>query len=609
MTRIRRVSFVCVSLLLSCGVEDESGKVTDERTKPDVSAPEALFDRTYGPDDGVQARSDKLDLLFVIDNSRSMADKQAVLRLSIPNLVGELINPPCVAAQGAATTVTSPDAECPEGSARRRHPVRDLHVGVITSSLGSAGGEACEDGADMNDAAHLVPTLDRGRALPSYRQLGFAKYAPGDPEALANPTDLAEQLAQTITAAGEMGCGFEAPLEAAVRFLVDPAPPQDVVVERGEATPTGVDQVVLDQRAAFLRPDSAVQVIVVSDENDCSIKQHGYGWTLGTFEIGSNMPPSTSACESDPNDVCCRSCVMPVPDGCLPNAADASCSRAAYTPQEDAFNLRCFDQKRRFGIDLLYPPERYAVAFSEPEICLDAPNDDLDCECRASSAEACAGATPVANPLLAGGRHPSLVSVAFVTGVPWQNLATDVSDSSNGFVNAAALQQRWPEILGDLRAHVPPRDPFMRESVQPRVGTSPYTGEATTPPDSGERNALNGHEKTASDELQYACVFPLIEPRDCASGDPLRACDCALGPDPVTNDPLCQDPSSGQYGTTQYYAKAFPALRELEVARLLGARAQVASICSANLHDPSAADYAHDPAMQLVLDHLDTVLR
>src|SRR5687767_13261200 len=38
----------------------------------------------------------KLDLLFMIDNSSSMADKQQVLSMAIPELVDRLIDPKCV---------------------------------------------------------------------------------------------------------------------------------------------------------------------------------------------------------------------------------------------------------------------------------------------------------------------------------------------------------------------------------------------------------------------------------------------------------------------------------------------------------------------------------
>ena len=35
----------------------------------------------------------------------------------------------------------------------------------------------------------------------------------------------------------------------------------------------------------------------------------------------------------------------------------------------DALNLRCYEQKRRIGIDFLYPVRRYIDALNEPRFC------------------------------------------------------------------------------------------------------------------------------------------------------------------------------------------------------------------------------------------------
>src|SRR4051812_19345082 len=43
-----------------------------------------------------QSQVDKIDLLLMIDNSRSMADKQAILVAAVPDLVKGLVNPKCV---------------------------------------------------------------------------------------------------------------------------------------------------------------------------------------------------------------------------------------------------------------------------------------------------------------------------------------------------------------------------------------------------------------------------------------------------------------------------------------------------------------------------------
>jgi hypothetical protein len=72
---------------------------------------------------GTLTTSNKLDLLFVIDNSISMGAKQAALAASLPSLVSRLVNPLCVAADGAAVPALGVDAPCPEGFERESLPV------------------------------------------------------------------------------------------------------------------------------------------------------------------------------------------------------------------------------------------------------------------------------------------------------------------------------------------------------------------------------------------------------------------------------------------------------------------------------------------------------
>src|SRR5687767_9573944 len=63
---------------------------------------------------------DKLDLLFMIDNSMSMADKQSVLAEAVPDLVERLVNPVCIDNAGVLQPVqpTDPEALCDQGFKR-----------------------------------------------------------------------------------------------------------------------------------------------------------------------------------------------------------------------------------------------------------------------------------------------------------------------------------------------------------------------------------------------------------------------------------------------------------------------------------------------------------
>ncbi|HOU93181.1 MAG TPA: hypothetical protein PLU22_19145, partial [Polyangiaceae bacterium] len=179
--------------------------------------------------------TDKVDLLLVIDNSISMADKQEILRDTLPELVEQLTNPGCVDGEGVVTPRPTAGEPCPAGTVDQLLPVLDLHMGVVTSSLGGHGGIACTpaEGStwvpEKDDRAELIAPL---RDVASFRDLGFLAWdATADPEpgATSDLATLAGDLDAIVAAAGETGCGYEAPLEAWYRFLVDPMPPLQVL--------------------------------------------------------------------------------------------------------------------------------------------------------------------------------------------------------------------------------------------------------------------------------------------------------------------------------------------------------------------------------------------
>src|SRR5262249_47052127 len=156
---------------------------------------------------------------------------------------------------------------------------------------------------------------------------------------------------------GSAGCGFESQLESIYRFLVDPDPYQSIGVVDGKAVPSGTDAVVLQQRADFLRPDSAVVVMLITDENDCSTREGGaYFYSNELYLPNGNryhLPRARSECQKSTDDPCCGSCGEQPHPGCPLNEADPQCQLPLMGDAEDPINLRCFDQKRRFGIDFL----------------------------------------------------------------------------------------------------------------------------------------------------------------------------------------------------------------------------------------------------------------
>src|SRR5262245_46222309 len=69
---------------------------------------------------------ERMDLLLVVDNSLSMADKQALLSQAVPQLVRRLITPNCLDGNGSVLGTTDAAGRCDEG-APEFPAVTDLH--------------------------------------------------------------------------------------------------------------------------------------------------------------------------------------------------------------------------------------------------------------------------------------------------------------------------------------------------------------------------------------------------------------------------------------------------------------------------------------------------
>src|SRR5690349_6898261 len=70
---------------------------------------------------------DKIDLLFMIDNSVSMKDKQQVLNDAVPVLVERLVTPRCLDDAGNSVGMADPTGVCTTGVAEFK-PVKDIHI-------------------------------------------------------------------------------------------------------------------------------------------------------------------------------------------------------------------------------------------------------------------------------------------------------------------------------------------------------------------------------------------------------------------------------------------------------------------------------------------------
>ncbi len=548
----------------------------------------------------------KLDLLMMIDNSISMGDKQQLLADAMQHLVNRLVQPRCLDPKGMPTgNQATPGGVCPAGSQPEFLPFDDIHAAVVTSSLGAHGASGTKDvcvSAEDDDHAQLLGSIRAG--LPSWNNQGFLAWDPKQmltPVGINDPAVFAAGLAKTVEAAGDHGCGFEAALEGWYRFLIDPEPPLTVTVplNSGAAVVQGVSAAVLAQRAAFLRSDSVLGIVMLSDENDCSIQDEGYGWLIAR---SAPMYRATSVCAANPNDKCCQSCVETQPnDGCPALATDTECVKGNTVAQgEDDLNLRCFEQKRRFGFDLLYPVQRYIDGLTAVQVRRRSDNSMVPNPIYESK-----NGTPP--------RSPEQVLLLGIVGVPWQDVADAESLTHPGLKflseDGPLTAERWDIILGDISASppVPPLDPFMVETpldrttlglpmANPIVPTEKLVVSTSQDP---QANHINGHEfiNDGRRDLQNACSFVLPKPINCdeVAFNADKGCDC-FADDLMYNRALCQPPAGGPPGITQFYGKAYPGLRELAVLKGIGGHGIVASTCPKTA-DLASESYGYRPAM------------
>ncbi len=188
-----------------------------------------------------------VDLLFVIDDSGSMAEEQGALIAQIPRLVEILAS----GDRGLDGTVEF-------------RPARSIHVGIVSTDMGvaaSANIGSCTSGSGDDGLLRVAPA-SCGRAQ---RGPVFDFERGGDPMTFAADVECAANL-------GTGGCGLEQPLEAMLKALSPSAP--EVWTVPGYAPPTflagGGHGGHSDANAGLVREGSVLAIILVSDENDSS---------------------------------------------------------------------------------------------------------------------------------------------------------------------------------------------------------------------------------------------------------------------------------------------------------------------------------------------------
>ncbi len=169
-----------------------------------------------------------VDLLFVIDDSPSMADKQENLGTNFPNFINVLNT-----IQGG---------------------LPDVHIGIVTSDMGTKGTQDAAPGAPIGQIGMggCSGTGDGGN-LQTFGAAVTGTYLSDIKQTNGTRTrnytgDLSAVFSQMAKGAGAGGCGFEMHLEAMKRALNNNP-----------------------QNAGFLRPDAYLAVIFIADEDDCTM--------------------------------------------------------------------------------------------------------------------------------------------------------------------------------------------------------------------------------------------------------------------------------------------------------------------------------------------------
>jgi hypothetical protein len=277
-------SFIERAALAQPGESRDAGSNTpplDDTASPSDLADEAAMESAA---DEAAGQLDKVDILLMVDDSGSMAQEQVRLTAQLNRLVGSLL-----AGNRAYPSPARSDTD-------RFVPAKSIRVGVITSNLGSPPGVTqlpsrlcpADNGASLggNAALHTsgltasTPLVDMTTMLlvapgnPACADVrldkGYLAFGKGagevDPKSQIDTSKAMADLS-CVANVGVGGCGIEQPFEAIWKAL-SPASDNSFVGPdtRGQGTRAN---------AGFLRPDSVLVVLSLTDEDDCSVTAQG----------------------------------------------------------------------------------------------------------------------------------------------------------------------------------------------------------------------------------------------------------------------------------------------------------------------------------------------
>lgn len=216
-----------------------------------------------------------LDILFVIDNSGSMIEQQASLAANFPRMIDVL--------------------EQLDGG------LPNIHIGVTTSdvgatatngmmgpSVGTVGNGGCAGAGDAG-------ALRTSAALGSHAFISDVALADGTRE--RNYTGALRDVFAEIAQVGTHGCGFEQHLHAMSRAFTNPA------------------------NAGFLRPAANLAVVIVADEDDCTLADPAL---LAPGDTGPLGPLDSFRCT--------RAGIRCDPDDMVTPGAKAGCAPRTFAP-------------------------------------------------------------------------------------------------------------------------------------------------------------------------------------------------------------------------------------------------------------------------------------